>query len=283
MKIRKKIIGVLLGIAFIFSYNSAEVANAVDVAASSARSSDEFKKAYNTGKSKGIITDENMSYKDFVSLCKSSVFPAYLNAVKEDSTLTFQSFIAQDNYEVSPEDSGITSSALLRATGSSSYNMQAGDILVVWGSNSLDKARYVGHAAIASSSKYIMEMPGKKISKHATHTRKATFFKRHTGDPKYVEVYRMKNHPKYAKKAATYAYRHMYLKDNPSYMITSNLYHKSPSYCSKYVYLAYWWGATKSALKKYKNGGQYIVTPHGLTDNFVGSFKPIRIHKISTY
>lgn len=56
MKIRKKIIGVLLGIAFIFSYNSAEVANAVDVKASSARSSDEFKKAYNTGKSKGIIT-----------------------------------------------------------------------------------------------------------------------------------------------------------------------------------------------------------------------------------
>ena len=93
----------------------------------------------------------------------------------------------------------------------------------------------------------------------------------------------MKNHPKYAKKAATYAYRHMYLKDNPSYMITSNLYHKSPSYCSKYVYLAYWWGATKSALKKYKNGGQYIVTPHGLTDTFVGSFKPTRIHKISTY
>ncbi len=42
-------------------------------------------------------------------------------------------------------------------------------------------------------------------------------------------------------------------------------------------------GATKSALKKYKNGGQHIVTPHGLTDNFVGSFKPIRIHKISTY
>lgn len=103
----------------IIIYNS-EVANAVDVEASSAGSSDEFERAYNTGKSKGIITDENMSYKDFVSLCKSSVFPAYLNAVKEDSTLTFQSFIAQDNYEVSPEDSGITSSALLRATGSSS-------------------------------------------------------------------------------------------------------------------------------------------------------------------
>ena len=178
----------------IIIYNS-EVANAVDVAASSAGSSDEFKKAYNTGKSKGIITDENMSYKDFVSLCKKYVFPAYLNAVKEDSTLTFQSFIAQDNYEVSPEDSGVTSSALLRATDSSSYNMQAGDILVVWGSNSLDKASYVGHAAIASSSKYIMEMPGKKISKHATHTKKATFFKRHTGGPRYVEVYRIKNTP----------------------------------------------------------------------------------------
>ena len=75
----------------------------------------------------------------------------------------------------------------------------------------------------------------------------------------------------------------MYLKDNPSYMITSNLYHKRPSYCSKICLSCLLMGATKSALKKYKNGGQHIVTPHGLTDNFVGSFKPIRIHKISTY
>ena len=57
------------------------------------------------------------------------------------------------------------------------------------------KATAIGHAAIASSSKYIMEMPGKKISKHATHTKKATFFKRHTGGPRYVEVYRIKNTP----------------------------------------------------------------------------------------
>lgn len=55
--------------------------------------------------------------------------------------------------------------------------MQAGDILVVWGSNSVYKATAIGHAAIASSSKYIMEMPGKKISKHATHTKKATFLR----------------------------------------------------------------------------------------------------------
>lgn len=78
--------------------------------------------------------------------------------------------------------------------------------------------RYVGHAAIDTSSKFVLEMPGTKISHYATHTSKSTFFKRNTKE--YV-----KNYP-------------------------SNL---------------------------------HIVTPHGLVGNFVGSFKPNYIHKITKY
>ncbi|BDR60919.1 hypothetical protein [Lactobacillus xylocopicola] len=135
----------------------------------------------------------------------------------------------------------------------------------------------MGHAAIATSSKYALEMPGKKIS---THTSKATFFRRNSGGQKNVVVYRIKFHTAYANKAATYAYNYKYRKTNPSYMI--NLYHKSPSYCSKYVYLAYWWGATKSALTNYR-GIPHIVTPHGLIENFVGSFVPKYICKVTRY
>lgn len=40
--------------------------------------------------------------------------------------------------------------------------------------------------------------------------------------------------------------------------------------------------ATKSALISYKTN-THIVTPHGLTGNFKGSFKPTNIHKITSY
>lgn len=80
-------------------------------------------------------------------------------------------------------------------------------------------------------------------------------------------VYRIKARPHYADAASTYAYKYMYKKDNPTYFISTDLYHQSPSYCSRYVYLSYWWGATKSALIFYKTN-THIVTPHGLAGNF---------------
>lgn len=36
----------------------------------------EFIKAYNTGKEKGILTDQNMTQSEFLSLCKESVTDA---------------------------------------------------------------------------------------------------------------------------------------------------------------------------------------------------------------
>ncbi|RWZ42815.1 hypothetical protein [Lactiplantibacillus plantarum] len=59
-----------------------------------------FDKAYQQGRAKGIINDSNMTYDEFISLCKNSVFPAYLQASQTDSTLTFEKYIAADHYEV---------------------------------------------------------------------------------------------------------------------------------------------------------------------------------------
>jgi len=274
------IIGALLGLFLFAGQASAENTNT------------EFQQAYESGRSKGVITDENLSYSEFEALCKNSVFPAYLQAKKNDSTLTFQQYVAQDNYEV-PEgldDHPTTVSAgntpsnnskstmMLRSAAHSSYDMKAGDILVVYGKNSDFTRKFIGHAAIACSSGYVMEMSGP--GHNAWHSTKKGFFERNTGKNSYV--YRIKAHPNYADSASTYAYKNMYLKDNPSYFISTNLYHKSPTYCSKYVYLSYWWGATKSALIYYK-ANTHIVTPHGLVGNFQGSFKPTNIHKITSY
>ncbi|MBC1923029.1 hypothetical protein HCJ80_12905 [Listeria grayi] len=156
--------------------------------------------------------------------------------------------------------------------------MKAGDILIVYGTRITP--RYIGHAAIATSSKYVMEMTGPKHK--SEHNTKAAFFKRNTTGSKYVLVYRIKKHPHYADDASTYAYKHMYKKDRiQKYYISPRLYHKDPSYCSKFVYLSYYWGATKSSVKYLTE--IHIVTPHALIGDFKGTFKPSKIHKITKY
>lgn len=246
---------------------------------------DEFKTAYEQGRAKGIINDSNLSYADFENLCKKSVFPAYLQATTVNPVLTFQQFIAEDNYEV---PIGLTSNTTttsasepsnvnpyLRSSAHGGYSMKAGDILIVYGRNSM--GRFVGHAAIASSSKYIMEMPGYRY-RRARHTTKKLFFKTNSGKGKFVYVYRFKAHPKYADVASTYAYKKMYKKDNPYYALTLRVWHKSPTYCSKYVYLAYAWGATKkSIVPVYAT----LMAPHSLPNDF--KWHASCIHKITSY
>lgn len=255
----------------------------------------EFVKAYNEGRAKGILNDENMTKKDFLDLCKESVFPAYLNYVKDNPTTSFAQYIADDNYEVPEQqpddhpttvrandevDSNSSSPFVNLIAAHSGYSIKAGDILICYGTNIFadPEGKVLGHAAIASSSEYIMEMPG--IGKGAVHTPKSTFFRQHTGNGSYVAVYRVKQHPKYADDASTFAYHNMYLKNNPSYAWTANPYCISPSYCSKYVYLAWYYGATRSSVKNYS--GSHMFLPHSFIGNWSGSFKASYIHKITS-
>ena len=252
----------------------------------------EFELAYNDGVSKGIINDTNLTKEDFLNLCKSSLFPAYLEFSKENSGVSFREFAALDNYEV-PEDTAVgvnSRRAVLRAavpvTGGSGYSMKAGDILICYGTNSLGK--YVGHAAIATSANYVLEMTGPKYSFYAQHHTKTQFFKRCTGGSNYVLAYRIKNHPKYAAASSSYAYHHMYKGTNPFYSITTNLFDKSKSYCSKYVLMAYYYGATKNAVKtSYHSSNAVpntIVLPHDLASHwFKSDFVPTKVAKVSSY
>ena len=146
--------------------------------------------------------------------------------------------------------------------------------------------RSPGHAAIATSAGYILEMPGTKnrsAKKNARHISKKEFFTAHTKGNDYVCVYRISKHPHYANDASTYAYNYMYKDGNPTYSIVKGyeLYKKSPSYCSKYVYYAYWKGATSSAVNKYPK--YWWGKLHSLPNYFSKSFHPSYIHKITKY
>ncbi|TPR16297.1 hypothetical protein DY083_05935 [Apilactobacillus timberlakei] len=160
--------------------------------------------------------------------------------------------------------------------------MKSGDILVVHGSNDIGMNMIIGHAAIATSSKYIVHMPGK--DHRAECWSKEHFFKHYANSNSHVWVYRIKSHPHYADDASTYAW-HMYKDVDPSYLITTNLLHKDPSYCSKFVFLSYYWGATKDcfAYNPLISVSAYIVHPFVLPTLFSGSFTPDNIHRIVKY
>lgn len=294
MKFKRKKLLLSSIISVTLLLNCAGTVNASSTSPSDSQES-EFVQAYNEGRQKGILNNQNMTKSDFIQLCKESVFPAYLRYNQDNPTVSFSQYIAEDNYEV-PELNSDDNPTTVKGNDDSSsssfngiftnfiaahsgYSMKAGDILICYGTNSMGK--YVGHAAIATSSKYVLEMPG--LGHNAEHHEKSYFFRHHSGGSNYVLVYRIKNHPKYTDAASTYAYHYMYKKDNPWYLITTNLIHKSPSYCSKYVLLSYYWGATKSSVRTSYNGGT-IVKPHDLASHwFKGSFKPSCIHKITRY
>ncbi|GGE33291.1 hypothetical protein GCM10011391_09930 [Pullulanibacillus camelliae] len=244
---------------------------------------------YQQGTDAKIITQSKAAYE---KTCEKVIVPAYHRYLNSGETGSFEEFAADNYYE--QEAPGLKGDVTTNVTamgpestksgvhpmmnGKTGYKMKAGDILVVYGRSS--SSHFIGHAAIATSSKYVLEMtgPGHKSDHHT----KANFFKRNTKGSSYVLVYRIKKHPTYAKNAASYAYHHMYKGARPSYFISTHLYHKDPSYCSKYVYLSYYWGAKKSSVKKWPEY-THIVTPHGLVGNFKGTFKPNKIHKVTSY
>lgn len=111
----------------------------------------------------------------------------------------------------------------------------------------------------------------------------ASIYRQGVSKGKYVDVYRIKKHPHYADAASTYAYRHLYKnpKDRPKYGFQSGLYSMKDSYCSKYVYYAYYKVLPKGALKTYNN--RHIVPPFTFVGNFQGDFKASYLHQITSW
>lgn len=246
---------------------------------------DYYQVTYSQGLKSNIIHQSNDT---FLSECQRELGPGYVNYVRSGGKESFPAFAkanyyGQDDLEetnshpqklvFNHSDKNVFAHTTLKH--SHGYHMRAGDILVCHGTSIV--GAFIGHAGIASSSSHVLEMPGP--NRRAHNTSKKVFFKNHAINAyTYVDVYRL-GKKSVAKKAAKYAYSHMYKHHNPRYVISTNLYHKNPSYCSKYVYLAYYWGATKKCLRHYKNG-VHVVTPYGLVGNFTKHYRPYFIEEI---
>ncbi|KRK47752.1 hypothetical protein FC96_GL002238 [Secundilactobacillus kimchicus JCM 15530] len=172
------------------------------------------------------------------------------------------------------------------------YKMQAGDLLVAHGANANSLGGVggmFGHVAIATTANYVIEMPGENygysLKQNAHVTPKKTLFARHASPVagSWVDVYRLpKAKQKAAKQAALYAYRDMYKKNNPNYAIlpAGTLYQSNPSYCSKFIYLAFYNLFGTRAVKQF-NTALHFVSPYGLNSTFTTAYKPQFLSKIT--
>lgn len=117
-----------------------------------------------------------MTFKDFKAICKNSLFPSFLKQLKANPETTFQQYIAKDHYEVpihrvgdhpqtiSLKKANVTASQTDNSsTDQSDYQMEPGDILIIYGTSSFKEAKIFGHCAIAISSNDILHMPGMNL------------------------------------------------------------------------------------------------------------------------
>lgn len=240
----------------------------------------DIERIYQQGKDKGILTDDNMPFEQFSNLMKDSVIPAYESNKEDDSfNQSLDDFTSDDNYEVDNTTPTLDMAEANaqempkfghnKVKASKSYNMKAGDIMVCYGSNPM--GTLIGHAAIAYDSQNILEMPGPPTP-GAKITSKKNFFSkyaRNAKEGKYVNIYRVSN-SNYAKNAANYAYNNMYKgSTNPSYWLNPWFNDKMHSYCSKYVFLAYY-NSNKSSVSQpmIANNFNSYIRPHELQNYF---------------
>lgn len=255
----------------------------------------DYKQAYQSAKRNKVIDGRQTSFAEFKKVCDKKVVPSFRRFKKEGGNLAFVKYAKGNDFGYAPVLNGTTTEISykvhsekyqhykLKRKSIKGYHMKAGDILICYGSNPV--GTFVGHAAIAKDSKRILHTPGGLGAQHnAKSWTKHHFFHKYVNKKhgKYVLIYRITRHQKFARAAAKYAYNHYYRykKNNPNYFTTSRLYDKDPTYCSKYVYLSYYYG-NKHHLKGLKhNGNMAWVFPHTLVKVFKGSYHPKCIHKI---
>lgn len=256
-----------------------------------------FMSVYQTGVAQGQISD---SKTEFLQKCRNELFPEYLKFIEiPGNNISFAEYAKENGYDqdmplgedtqtVSASDFSNSNSqndvspfiSLYKRVSSKKVKIKAGDILVCHGTKDFN-AMFLGHAAIATSSKYVLEMPGKvkgvSLNKNTRHYPLSKFFAAHTKNNSYVSVLRISKHPVYAKTASSYAWNKMYKNGKLRYSVLGSLYKKNPSYCSKYVYLAYWYGDHHKGMK----GNLKWVFPYTISNVWKGNYRPSYIYKVT--
>lgn len=160
-------------------------------------------------------------------------------------------------------------SALAASTSLKGYVSSPGDILIT--NDTQNGSGVSGHAGIAIGNGYILEIRGK--GKTMVRTSVSDWRKKY----KKTNVYRVKTQS-VAVDAARWAKANYWDKNRkPTYRITNDIYKTNPTYCSKVVWQAYYFG---TGSKKVVNvPSSRFVGPYALRTQFTPTYKPARIIK----
>lgn len=174
-------------------------------------------------------------------------------------------------------------------------DLRKGDIVVVSGT--------VGHAAIATSNNYILEMTGGGLyDKWPTGTMKNNNhqFSKHNwlwgnseqgakpskNIDKWIQIWRLPD-SSMANKCATYADKTFwnstggYKKNkNYDYLISTNTRSMNPTYCSKLVFHSFYYGSGDAEVIKPNMINLTFIMPGALPNLFEGKYAP---YKVGTY
>lgn len=204
---------------------------------------------------------------------EDSLKEVYENAINNGELGTDVSFdLWKELYEESKQleasflkDSSLNSSSL---NPLASYSMKAGDIFIT---NATVSSGIVGHAGIAINSTYILHIPGP--NKTTQLLTLSDWKSKYAGSNGTTWVHRV-NSSDLASKAANWALKNYYNSSGstssqnikPSYSITTSLFSKDPTYCSKIVYQAYYY-ADQDVAGTWVYNRSGIVPPYHLRAN----------------
>ncbi|MBA4538562.1 hypothetical protein H1Z61_15855 [Bacillus aquiflavi] len=153
-------------------------------------------------------------------------------------------------------------------TNSITTSIKKGDILI---SNHTIKNGLTGHAGIALSSTQVLHIAGPRHYPEVLSVN--NFVKKYR---KTLTVYRVPN-SKIANAAADWASRN-YVGRKYHYAITDNIKSKNPTYCSKIVFQAYYYGTGSAPVIKTV---PKIALPYALPAYFSPAYKPKVVGKFN--
>lgn len=275
----KKFISVLLATIFTLTLLLPVTANAAE------NTESDYEALYNQAIQEGIVNKDELSLDEWLKQNEEyqQIYDEGVELDVLDSTsLKYGEWLKLNNYGQEPkdEDNEEVVSFRINAKSKAKFTIKPGDIFVT---NATSAAGIVGHAAIANGSNHILDMPGvKRGASPENNNRQLTvsqWLSKYSDG--WIKVYRIKD-SSLAAQVARYADTHYYSSKGTTtkdihikYGLTPHLYSLTPSYCSKLVYDAYYYGSgSKSVMKKHSG----YVFPYDLITFFNRSYKPSKVH-----
>lgn len=258
---------------------------------------------YIKGVQAGKIDPKEFSESSWLNYEKDFLIPTYQKVVKKrllPSAMSYDQWVEWNNWGTSdlannPEftvvattDPHLQVSTSQKASNADKFvsKVKKGDFMVV--SDYHDPwAPYTGHAAIATTDKYILDMPGYKDGSYSKNDNNRQLTKQHwIGHYKksWVTLYRLNASAKIRSDIATWAdwrywnSKHEYKKNrHVTYsLVTPNKGDFGYAYCSKLVYQAMYYGSGNLPLLK-PTIPVSLIAPGQLYDYVATKYKPTKI------